>query len=305
MAENVSRRCFLGVVAGTLGACGGGCLSRGLDRFSRGLRLGLLSDIHLCAEEGDFGKFGDASVFVHALEWFRDVGVDGVVVAGDIADNGMRSQLNRAGAAWRKVFPGNRAPDGSKVEKLFVYGNHDLEGQHYDGFGQRFFEKSLFRKGWVATDPAGAWEEAFGEKYEPIWLKWVRGVAVVGAHWAGGKWGGPGAVEEWFRAHAGKFGPDAPLVYIQHPHLKDTCFGPSVWGHDVGCAGRALSGYRRAIALSGHAHLPATDDRFIWQGRYTSIGLGSLRYGSADGVQTLAAKGAKLLGQSSSWFTRQ
>lgn len=301
----VSRRIFLGGLFGSVALTG--CRMAGIAESTLrvpNLRLGLISDIHVCAEDGDFNKFGDTETFEHALKWFRDQGVDGVVIAGDMAENGMIAQLKKVGEAWGRVFPGNRAPDGRTVEKLFVYGNHDLEGQNYDGYDRRFYDKEAFRKGWVKTDPAAAWEQVFHEPYAPIWMKRVKGYQVIGAHWVDGHWDGVPGLEDWFRAHASEIDRERPFFFIQHPHPKDTCFGPKIWGHDAGYATRVLSAYPKAVVFSGHAHCPATDDRFIWQDDFTSIGLGSLRYGSFCNVETLL--GGKIVNSSDDrWHTRQ
>lgn len=303
---DLSRRGFLGGVIG-LTACAG-CRWAMPGEFAAmrpNLRLGLLADIHVCAEDGDFKKFGDARMFERALRWFREQGVDGVVIAGDMADNGMTSQLRKVANAWNRVFPDGRDESGRPVERLFVYGNHDLEGQHYDGYDKRFFEKDSFRRGMIATDPARAWESVFGEPYAPIWMKRVKGYQIIGAHWLNGKWDGIADLEPWFKAHADEIDRDKPFFFIQHPHPKDTCFGPNAWGHDAGYATRALSAYPNAVAFSGHAHCSATDDRFIWQGAFTSIGLGSLRFGSCDSVARLAPEGAKLEDGGPRWNVRQ
>ena len=44
------------------------------------LRIGVISDIHVRARTGQFGT----EHLVKALTWFRDRGVDGVVIAGDL-----------------------------------------------------------------------------------------------------------------------------------------------------------------------------------------------------------------------------
>lgn len=38
--------------------------------------------------------------------------------------------------AWNRVFPDGLSPDGRKIEKLFVTGNHDVAGWQY-GIGFR------------------------------------------------------------------------------------------------------------------------------------------------------------------------
>ena len=115
-----SRRFFIG-------SCLAAGASAGCSSFKGALsskpiaKIGVLSDVHLKDP-------GDELHFVKALEYFRDNGADGVLVAGDIADTGRISQLKRAGDSWFKVFPDGKAPDGRKVEQLFVYGNHDRWG---------------------------------------------------------------------------------------------------------------------------------------------------------------------------------
>ena len=63
------------------------------------LRIGVISDIHVRARTGQFGT----EHLVKALTWFRDRGVDGVVIAGDLADDGLVSQLHHVADAWNAV----------------------------------------------------------------------------------------------------------------------------------------------------------------------------------------------------------
>lgn len=287
----VSRRSFL-TGAVSLAALSG-CRSAYPLTKRPNLRLGVLADIHISAEDGDFGKFGDAEVFKHALKWFRDQDVDGVIVAGDLCENGVVSQLKKVAEAWYEVFPGDRGRDGGIVAKLFINGNHDVEGQYYDKFADRFHEKESFKADWVASDVAGVWERLFNEPYEPIWLKRVKGYQVIGAHWD--TWKGISSLEKWVADHDGEIDRDKPFFYIQHALPKDTCYGERAWGQDDGSCTRAFSTYPNAISICGHTHYGMTDDRFIWLGDFTSIQCPSLRYGSFSGTATLNPKGTKLI----------
>ena len=225
--------------------------------------------------------------FVRTLEWFRDQGVDGVVVAGDMADQGVVDQLHVVAEAWNRVFPGDRAPDGRRVERLFVYGNHDMGGVPYarglfKGQGDAEIAKKI-----IYTDPKAAWEGAFHEPLEPIWTKVINGYRFVGAHW----WSSQGCrgrderfndgVAGWYAAHAKDIDPSLPFFHIQHPHPVNTCYGPWAWGRDNGVSTRALSAFPNAVAFSGHSHYPLTDERSVWQGEFTSVGTSSLRYMAA------------------------
>ena len=283
-----SRRSFIGGAFsfGALAGCRAFRAPAGLfSGDGARLVLGVVSDIHVDAGKGDFRKFGDTAQFERTLRWFDAQGVDGVVVAGDMADNGMINQLACVGEAWFRVFPGGRAADGRRVEQLFVYGNHDFEGQNYDKFGFRYFEKKSFEAAQIRRDPAAAWKHVFHEEYSPIWFKEVKGYQFVGAHWSLGPdpWHGIPEVETWFGDNAAKIDRTKPFFFIQHPHPKDTVYGDEAWCPDKGYATRALSAFPNAIAFTGHSHTSLTDERSVWQGAFTSIGTSSLRYGGSAG----------------------
>ena len=283
----LSRRSFLGGALATGAFVGCRAFRAPSGLFAGGapnLVLGVISDIHVDTGKGDFKKFGDTEQFEKTLRWFDAEGADGVVIAGDLADNGMVNQLECVGEAWFRVFPAGRSrTDGRKVEQLFVYGNHDLEGQRYDQFGFRYFEKTSFEAAQICRDPAKAWKLAFREDYAPIWTKEVKGYRFVGAHWKDGKdaWDGIPEVEPWFKGHADLIDRTKPFFFIQHPHPRGTVYGADAWGADKGYATRALSAFPNAIAFTGHSHESLTDERSIWQGAFTSVGTASLRYGGS------------------------
>ena len=257
-----------------------------LDFGAPDLKLGVLSDIHFtfpgypAKDYEEECRNLNPAYFRKALEWYRDAGVDGVVIAGDMADLGLVRQLEYVAKVWNEVFPGDRRPDGGHVEKLFVYGNHDIDGGTWDWTKRTFPDEPA-----VCNDPAGAWEKAFGERYEPFWHKRIKGYSFLGAHWnpkagVGSTIFNPPPAEPALREFLAKELPTVnaakPFFYIQHPHLKDTCYGPWAWGHDYGDATEMLRGYPRAIALSGHSHYTLTDERSVWQGAFTSVGTASL-----------------------------
>ena len=91
------------------------------------LKFGVVSDVHirLGLDAKAPLKSHDTTTLQHTFEWFRDQGVDAVMIAGDMSALGLGDELMLVGKTWDKVFPDDRAPDGRKVEKLFIYGNHD------------------------------------------------------------------------------------------------------------------------------------------------------------------------------------
>ena len=120
------------------------------------------------------------------------------------------------------------------------------------------------------------WEELFHEKFEPIWMKRVKGYAVIGAHW------GNIQIEDFMKAHGKEIDPSMPFFYTQHAHPRNTCFGSWAWGRDDGRSTRALSPFPNAVAFSGHSHYTLTDERTVWQGAFTSVNTASLKYASTD-----------------------
>ncbi len=232
------------------------------------LRIGVLSDIHVT---------GDAStpILREAFELFRAQKVDGVVIAGDLAGRGRVDELVCVGRVWREVFA------GMDVEKLFVYGNHDIEGWQYPYLKaeikarpEQYADKNL-----ISKNPAAAWKAAFGEDYPgDLYMKRVKGYAFVGAQFKNGK--DAPDLAQFLSAHADELEGSVPFFYLQHVHPAGTCSAPWTWGQDDGASTRALSRFPNAVALSGHSHTSLTDERTIRQGdfNFTSVGTASLRY---------------------------
>ena len=263
---------FLGA-GGAFVLLNGGCAFRApAGLFGGGaakVRFGVISDVHI-------REPGDERHLLCALRFFRERGADGVMVAGDIADQGRISQLKIFADAWYSVFPDDRGLDGQKVEKLFIYGNHDIWGATNDP------ELAKRRDGIGYDDarPARVWEELFHEPYSDFWIKNVKGYSFIGGHWT--KKDNFDGLDAFLRAHEKELDPSKPFFYTQHAHPKDTCYGAWAWGHDNGESTRALSRFPNAVAFSGHSHYTLTDDRSVWQGAFTSINTASMKYSSLD-----------------------
>ena len=286
----MTRRFFIGggSAFGAFGAFGGARLvaagGYGAEHVPN-LRFGVLSDIHLvCKGKGDFSLRPDHDTrpFEQALVWFRSQDVDAVMLTGDIADQASGCELLAAADAWNRVFPEDRAPDGRRVEKLFVYGNHDELGGHYWNCAQIIWPDEKMRAEQVIeSDMGGWWKKAFHEDYSRIYRKDIRGYTFIGQHWQFQD-GGPKCrfeLTEPFMAKAGPtLDPELPFFYFQHAHLKDTCYGSWAWGHDTGISTKVLSTYPNAVTFSGHSHYSLADERSIWQGAFTSLGTSSTSF---------------------------
>ena len=236
------------------------------------LRVGILSDIHIRLER-------DLPVLERTFKYFRDREVDAVLIAGDMADTSLERQMRLVAQTWFKVFPKDRLPNGRHVERLFVYGNHDIEGHHYGTITEALQgddrEQTLAKEA-ICDRREQLWKKYYKEKFQPIYMKEVKGYKFIGAHWT--NWQNTPGLKEFLEAHAGELHGQKPFFYFQHPHPKNTCSGEWAWGQDNGEVTEALSRFSNCIAFSGHSHLVLNDERTIWQGAFTSVGTASLSY---------------------------
>ena len=251
------------------------------------LTFGLLSDVHIALASGGKGlhPLYTTETLEKAFEWFRDNGADAVVIAGDMAHCGLGGELMAISEAWFRVFPGDRAPDGRHVERVFVFGNHDWSSL---GRAKSVFPDEAERNAnLIVADPAKWWRKAFHEDWKRIQLKSVNGYDFVCAHWSRGGCSGKderfiNGLKDFYASLKKPFDPAKPFFHVQHPHPKNTVHGNAVWGQDNGVSSSILASYPNAIAFSGHSHTSLTDERSVWQGAFTSVGCASLRDVSAS-----------------------
>lgn len=279
----LDRRSFLKRTAMGLCWLGGGrvfAVAASAPEVKPLLRFGVVSDIHFRLDfakgKGLFPERDDRT-FVHALEYFRDNGVDAVMVCGDLADSGLVEELESVAEAWNKVFPGDKAPNGRRVERLFVTGNHDHVGYTYansDKVARLYPDMTERKRHLLHLDMAAQWERIFGEPYRPAFVKTVKGYSFIGAHYANSS-GEPTALP-LIAEVGGKTDSGKPFFFFQHMHLRHTCYGCWAWGRDDGKATKALSAFPNAVAFSGHSHYSLVDERSVWQGAFASFGAGSL-----------------------------
>ncbi len=283
-----TRKFFIGGAGafGAMGAFGGArFFAAAPGRFGGGkpnVRVGIITDIHVRfdGKTGRMTGFASDKAYVHALEWFRDRNVDAVMIAGDMADQGMIIELKCVAEDWFKVFPDDKAPDGHRVERIFVFGNHDWDVfKPYSRYGAK--DESELPAHVVSGNYRLHWRNFFHEDFSRVFLKTVKGYSFIGAHWMLEKDETPGnryaCTECYFAEHGKELDHSRPFFYVQHPHPKGTVY-PFTRFHDGGAATRALSPFPNAIAITGHSHYSLTDERGIWQGGFTSIGAGCMRF---------------------------
>lgn len=280
--NGIGRREFLMASAALAGA---GCVPSGAGNATvvpsgtPKLKIGVLSDIHVTRRE-------NANTFEKALKWFRDQGVDGVLITGDLGTKGTIDELEVVAETWYGVFPNDCAPDGRHVERLFLLGNHDVDG---------FAGKSSWPNGQIPSREVAertclafhreeTWKRLFGEEFSQIVVKEVKGYRFVLNNWHSRELKEKDGLVDFWKTFAPTIDPSKPFFYCQHPHPKDTCaagylLGGAFWhgGWDDGTSTRLLSDHPNCIALSGHSHYSIDDERSIWQGAFTSVNCGCAR----------------------------
>lgn len=223
------------------------------------VRIGILSDVHLSRS-----VWGDRQHerLKKAFLFFREKGVDGIVISGDLQENlEINTSIKNIGEfweIWESIFPDNRNPLTEEyVEPLFIYGNHDR----------------------ILVE-AGYWPERYG-KFTPAWHKEVKGYHFVGAHYTQE---GHELTQRLVR-QAQEAAGEKPFFYIQHLPVTGTLYDA---GEGLLKAGVAIlpvvEKMENCVVLTGHTHIPLTDERSIWQSddknapRFTTVNCSSTNY---------------------------
>ena len=260
----VNRREFL-FSAGAMTVLSG---CRSCDLFGApDLRFGVISDIHLTTP-------GSARILKRAFAYFRRRGVDAVVIPGDLSDWGLMSGLALLKRTWDEAFA------GTDVVPLFCTGNHDFDGwwygdmtmdMHANGYSE---DEALSRLG-----VRSCWEKAFGEPWDWVRVRTVKGYDFVSAEFENG---GSKHLADWMKAHAARFAGTKPFFFFQHLPIKGTTTD-GARDCDGGVTKPALDPFPNCVAFTGHTHRPFIDERQIWQGTFTAIGTPSLSYACYPG----------------------
>ena len=182
------------------------------------LRFGVVSDVHIG------GKPDAEQQLEKVLRWFASQNVDAVLCPGDIAHSGLIDELEKFAAIWHKVFTGN----GERVELMISTGNHDIDawGDRWKNFTE---EEMLARRLNYRDNLEKTWQRLFGQKWELIWRREVKGYTFVGAQWSSLN----PPIGEYFRAHAAELRGAKPFFYCQHAHPKGTCHGAYSMGDEL------------------------------------------------------------------------
>ena len=256
---NLSRRRFVGSLAA---ACAGPYALWAVETPI--IKIGAISDTHVRKGDGQ-----SALALQKAFRRFAAEGVRAVVISGDICHQGTLDELEIVMDAWRQVFPGGKTLSGEKVEPFFVFGNHDYHASGLLHAGKATTDED--RRNGILFNKDAAWRMITGGERFPgeIVRRDIGGVVFIGAHWSH-----EAEVAPWLAAHAQELPRDRPVIYVQHPHPKGTCFGK--WtSSDRGENHDALMRWPNLFAISGHSHVSVSYDDALWMGGFCSMGAGS------------------------------
>lgn len=268
------RRGFLKSALAALGfsAIPGSSLLAAPDGWSPSGRaelvFGFISDSHV-RRDGDPAKERvwprtPTTYLENALRFFRDQEVDAVVHGGDMAHRGLLCELKFHADVWWRIFPGDRLPNGRKVERIFVTGNH--EWCRNDPFAEKVYpDPEVRRANVLANDMPRHWEAVWREPYVRVWHRRVKGYDFFGEHF-----------EDRFGDVAKLVRDKAPRgrkpFFIVHHMIPDEAF----------CTG--LAGYSNAVMLFGHWHNTSAHLGTIHQREFAMINGPSLRSNDIPGI---------------------
>ena len=152
------------------------------------LTFGIISDTHymLSLNRTTLAEGSTDAYVLNALKYFRSRNVDAVMHCGDMANWGIIREMEILAESWSSVFPNNKAPDGHEVVKLFVPGNHDIDGATNKSERLTAIYGSDYQQYLLVNSLAESWKSIWKEDYSEAWHKTVKGYHFFGYNaWSG------------------------------------------------------------------------------------------------------------------------
>ena len=132
---------------------------------------------------GHNGSIFDDQALVIALNYFKRAGVDAILHCGDVTDCGMVREMEFYKEAWDKVFG-----SGPRPVNMIVTGNHDNDGGwQWARAIAKSGDPAVYKK--LRLGPHNLkkeMERIWGEPYDEVWHKTVKGYHFFGFGWPTG-----------------------------------------------------------------------------------------------------------------------
>ena len=193
------------------------------------------------------------------------------------------------------------AANGSAVQDVPFVGNHEWYGEAFKGGGgvtaAGLWKDPVERaKHTLCADMPRRWEHVWGEKYEEVWHKEVKGYHFFGRHWHEDEYkhAGEKPFADYILSKADQFSLRGTKPFFILSHRRH---------HAAFC--QALKDFPNAIALFGHWHWSNADwktiffDADTFGGRFPNIQVGACRMDGGNAVTPSSE--VKLPEDSSSW----
>ena len=242
--------------------------------------FGVVSDVHIDKPDNDVaGKFSSALLQLRdeALKSDAD-GLDGLLVAGDLMNTPYSSEDNYVQADYFKALY-EKVFDPREVPMVYTPGNHDVykwwtsqtiaQSQHIsERLGADYFLTDL-------DMDAKRTLECRHCKVAGVHILCIVPVGARPVVYTDEQ-------KQWLDATLAsvtKAEPGSYVLVLTHPMIYDTVYGSMLgdyWATED--LTPILSKYPQAVTFGGHLHFPLNDPRSIWQGSFTALGCGSVRY---------------------------
>ena len=219
------------------------------------LVFGAVSDTHIMMSfrgKGPSGRLNDEG-FEQALKCFRDAKVDAVVHCGDWAHRGHIREMELSRIVWDRVFPKDSLPDGKKVAKLFVTGNHDYFDVNDKSLAV-YKSLEVAKTKMLCRDMANQWQRIWGipfvdEGYKHCHHYEVKGYHFLAHHWSDKNYNELVGFSQKLKDR-GVLKEDQPLFVLTHSVLT------------ARPRGYLSKNFSTGINLFGHWHAPHTNANF-------------------------------------------
>ena len=275
----------------------------------------VISDVHINANKSSGEAVGSVDKFKNALNQCNAMakqhgadGLDGVLVVGDFIDSpNSASQLNSFKNAYESIF------DPVQVPMFYAVGNHEMPGYAWPSnmvAAAKYIRNGLGSKYYLVDADKG-----MSENYE------CREAILGGIHVLAISPDGDQPISydakaaEWLDSRLKALTEENPgqyVIVLTHPMMTGTVYGsllgeldnsgiwnstlPGYWASDA--LTPILKKYPQAVVFGGHLHFPLADPRSIWQGDFTAVGCGSVRYMACENGHYLHMRSATVMNDS-------
>ena len=295
-------------------------------RKAPNLVFGVISDTHMRTHYDGVSFYShyenvldDAAVRA-VFKYFRGERVDAVVHCGDLTDRGIIRTVELYKKAWDSVFKG-----GKKPVHLYATGNHDVE-TGYNGWAAaiaRSDNPDDYRKLCFGHNLKETMERLWGEPFEDVWHKTVKGYHFFGMGWGlspddltpayHGKLYRDSPMEGrscsrfihkglWMselvrrEREAGRLDPSRPFFAVYHCSIPRYDGAGVIHGHLREALGLSSGAYCNGLGLFGHGHRSNADWYFFWNrgAAFPALECSSLAYWKdhgGEGEKPLFAQG--------------